>query len=312
MTAGDALLRFLAAEISEPVEGVDSLVHAVRSRLGDGVAAILFYGSCLRTGDYQDKVLDFYVLVDRYRKAYDQAWLAAANRILPPNVFYAEADGPSVRLRVKYAVLSVGHFGRLCAPRTFNSSVWVRFAQPTRLIYARDEAVEDRVVNALAMAATTSAQSVLGLIGEPVTSERLWCALFRESYRVEFRAEGARRVRDIYGEMEERYQKITPLVLERLGYEPMDGERFRPRHGRGPSAGRQRLAWFLRASQGKTLSVLRLMKASFTFDGGIDYLAWKIQRHSDVDITITRWQRRHPLIAGLVLFVRLRLKGAFR
>ena len=32
--------------------------------------------------------------------------------------------------------------------------------------------------------------------------------------------------------------------------------------------------------------------------GGIDYLAWKINRHAGTAITITPWQRRHPILAG--------------
>lgn len=71
------------------------------------------------------------------------------------------------------------------------------------------------------------------------------------------------------------------------------------------------LQWGLRRVQGKFLSVARLIKASFTFDGGIDYLAWKISRHSGVKIELTPWQRRHPLLAGIVLFWRLRRRGAF-
>ncbi|RME68859.1 MAG: hypothetical protein D6782_00610 [Alphaproteobacteria bacterium] len=78
------------------------------------------------------------------------------------------------------------------------------------------------------------------------------------------------------------------------------------------SARRQRWAWRLRALQGRGLHLARLVKAAFTFDGGIDYLAWKIARHSGVAVAIKPWHRRHPLLAGLWLFAYLRLKGAFR
>ncbi|RMF10667.1 MAG: hypothetical protein D6763_05150 [Alphaproteobacteria bacterium] len=312
MTADDRLEQFIAHEIATPVPGIDALIDHIRGRFGDSVAAILFYGSCLRTGDFENKILDFYVLVDSYRAAYGSGWLALANRVVPPNVFYGETDGPSFRLRAKYAVLSVSHFHRLCGCRTFNSSVWVRFAQPTRLVYGRDPQAQSAVVRALASAVTTSLRSVVGLVGEPVTAERLWRELFRESYRVEFRAEGGTRARDIYNAARDRYEAITPLALSCVGYEPAGDGRFQARTGQAANPRWQRIAWFLRTWQGKTLSVLRLVKATFTFDGGIDYLAWKIQRHSGVEITITPWQRRHPLLAGLVLFVQLRLKGAFR
>lgn len=303
MTARGALEDYIRRELLTPVSGLDPLIAEVRARLGGGVAAVLFYGSCLRTGDYQDKVLDFYVLVDSYRAAYDRCWLAVANRLLPPNVFYAEADGEAFRLRVKYAVLSTTHFHVLSGEETFNSSVWVRFAQPCRLIYARDGQAEAAAVRAVARAVTTSVGSLTGLLGAPLEAERVWCELFRESYRVEIRAEGGGRPRDIFDAACDRYEEITPLALSTLREEAGQKQA-------GSKA--QRIAWWFRMVQGKLLSVLRLLKAAFTFDGGIDYLAWKIRRHSGVEVTISPWQRRHPVIAGLVLFVQLRLKGAFR
>ena len=46
------------------------------------------------------------------------------------------------------------------------------------------------------------------------------------------------------------------------------------------------------------LSVARLAKASATFAGGVDYIAWKINRHAGTDIQIKPWQRRWPLARG--------------
>ena len=70
--------------------------------------------------------------------------------------------------------------------------------------------------------------------------------------------------------------------------------------------------WTLRRFIGKSLSILRLIKAAFTFQGGADYIAWKIKRHSGVDIHVTDWQRRHPLLAGIVLLPKLLSKGAIK
>jgi hypothetical protein len=55
----------------------------------------------------------------------------------------------------------------------------------------------------------------------------------------------------------------------------------------------------VRRLQGKALSVLRLLKASFTFDGGLPYLAWKIERHSGVRIEITPFMRRFPRLGAI-------------
>jgi hypothetical protein len=60
------------------------------------------------------------------------------------------------------------------------------------------------------------------------------------------------------------------------------------------------------------LSVLRLAKASLTFAGGAEYIAWKINRHAGTSIELKPWQRRHPLLAGLSLLPRLLRSGAVR
>jgi len=64
---------------------------------------------------------------------------------------------------------------------------------------------------------------------------------------------------------------------------------------------REKWAWRLRLVQGKGLSVLRLMKASFTFQGGVDYALWKIERHRGLRLEVSPFFRRHPLLALLFL-----------
>ena len=49
-----------------------------------------------------------------------------------------------------------------------------------------------------------------------------------------------------------------------------------------------------------------------TYAGGIDYLAWKINRHAGTKIEIKPWQRRWPLVAALTLVPRLVKSGAIR
>src|SRR5690606_32599634 len=62
------LHRLIATELQRAVApGARAATDDIVRRLGKSVAAVLFYGSCLRTGDFEDKILDFYVLVDSYR-----------------------------------------------------------------------------------------------------------------------------------------------------------------------------------------------------------------------------------------------------
>ena len=70
--------------------------------------------------------------------------------------------------------------------------------------------------------------------------------------------------------------------------------------------------WAQLKRRGKWVSVLRLAKASLTFADGIDYLAWKINRHAGTKIVIKPWQRRHPIVAAFILVPRLLRQGAVR
>jgi hypothetical protein len=77
-----------------------------------------------------------------------------------------------------------------------------------------------------------------------------------------------------------------------------------------PEAMRKR--WRAMQRKGKLLTIVRLAKASGTYAGGIDYLAWKINRHSGAGIEIKPWQRRWPLVAALTLLPKLFRRGAIR
>ena len=72
------------------------------------------------------------------------------------------------------------------------------------------------------------------------------------------------------------------------------------------------MEWMVRSWQGKLLSVLRLLKGTLTFRGGLDYILWKIERHSGVKIEVPPRLRRWPLLATCVIFWRLYRQGAYR
>ena len=71
-------------------------------------------------------------------------------------------------------------------------------------------------------------------------------------------------------------------------------------------------AWRRFQRRTRRIQVLRLAKASATFAGGVDYIAWKINRHAGTQIRIKPWQRRWPLLAAITLLPRLLKSGAVR
>ncbi len=311
-----AIDALIAAELAQPVsDGVAAAAAEVRRRHGDAVAAILFYGSCLRDGD-DGRVIDFYLFVERYREIYDGIGWSMLNAVLPPNVYYLSLPHGGRTLRAKCAVISVPELVRGTSRRAFQSALWGRFCQPCALVYARDGDVEGRVKAALAQAVETMCTEVVALLPASFSAGELWTRAFRESYRTEIRAERANRSADLYAAFAERYDRLTMAMLAggRLpGCTARPGSPTRIDHD--PSARsrrRTRVKWRLRRIVGKTVHVLRLVKAAFTFQGGLDYALWKIESHSGVSATATPWQRRHPLLAAPVLAWRLYRRGAFR
>jgi hypothetical protein len=313
----DKLRQLIEEEVSRPVSGAAmQLVDAIRARHRNGIAAVIFYGSCLRQPDTKldAVVFDFYLLIDEYRRFYDRSWPTLANYMMPPNVFQisvAAADGR--RLQGKYAVVSLAHFCDLVTPRTFHSYFWARFAQPTRLVYARDERIKAIVTDALAQSVATLAGRAAGLMGVKFSPADLWKEAFRQTYAAELRAEQAERGERIYLVDAARYDALTEPALMAAGLQPQrcaDGRVTLPNADALRSSARR--SWAVRRMQGKLLSIFRLTKGIFTFDGGLEYILWKIERHSGVSTPLTDWQRRHPLLAAPGLAWRLYRRGAFR
>jgi len=285
----ESLRDLVEAELSQPVDPrVAEMAAAIASKHGEASRAVLFYGSCLRQKQLDGLMLDFYLIVSDYRAAYGKRWLAAANRLVPPNVFPIQHGG----LAAKYAVLSEADFHRLNGPETRNVSVWARFAQPSRLVWYKDEAAKRRAFDAVSRAAPTLLAAAGKITGEAPLD--WWRRAFALTYSAELRAERAGRSGSVVDADIERYRRFSDPAIEAIPADARGGQ------------------WLLRRIEGKTLSVLRLAKASATYAGGAEYIAWKINRHAGTDIELKPWQKRHPLLAAISLLPRLLKSGAIR
>jgi hypothetical protein len=286
-----ALRELVADELAQPVDPrVMAMAEAIAAKHDGTSRAVLFYGSCLRQQQLEGLMLDFYLIVSDYRRAYDKGWLATANRLIPPNVFYFEHD----ELRAKYAVLSEADFARFCSAGAPDLSVIARFSQPSRLVWVADYGARLRVEGAIA-----SAPAVLAAITEPMLAQAddpldLWRRAFELTYATELRAERKERPGSIVERDAGFYRRLTKALPD-LKHSP-DGERNWKRYRR----------------RGKRAQIMRLSKSSFTFAGGADYIAWKINRHAGTDIQLKPWQRRWPLLAAISLLPRLLRTGAVR
>ena len=287
-------LDVVRAECLRPVpDGIKALAAAAIARHGGEANAlgVLYYGSCLRDGVVEGRLADLYLIVRGYKAAHGDGWAARWNRRLPPNVYYVETEHAGVRLRAKYATLSLRQLSTRTRPSAFHPYFWARFSQPMGLAWVKDARTERHITYALAYAAVTAMRLTLPLYDRrPRTAERFWRRVFYETYRTELRVEPVDRAFRFYSAQPARYDALWAW-----------GRYLVPHEGRRRAERR----WLWRGVYGKLLSVLRLIKAGLTFIDGPDYLVDKIARHTGKRLTLTPWQRRHPLIAAWPILVRL-------
>jgi hypothetical protein len=285
MTA--ALQSILASRLKEAApDAVTAMADHVRG-MHQGVSAVLAYGSALRDSQPADTLIDLYLLTETFAGVSSNPLSRLGCRLVPPNVYYAEMAYQGQTYRAKYAALPLSQLEAKARSTVSNPYFWARFAQPMRLVWCKDKVAEKQLMDTIAMACATAYANA----GQSNSPSQQWAGLFRETYRTEFRPESADRANAIVQTDLKYYESLSAALKHITIIVPN---------------------WPLRRLAGKALSILRLVKASFTFQGGADYIAWKIKRHSGVEIRVTDFQRRHPLIAGLLLLPQLLRKGAIR
>lgn len=280
-----ALAERIAARLAVPV---DPAVANFARALGDaaGARAVLFYGSNLRTGSLEG-VLDFYILLPGDRES--AIW---------PTVSYHERAHEGETLRAKVATMRLATFAKAAGGALTDTTIWARFVQPSALIWAEDDAARADVIVAIASAAKTAARLAAALGPASGSAEDYWRALFRATYQAEFRVEKQGRENDILSVNADHFAGLLPLALEAAGIDPgLEGTTLTPRL---PAAECTRiLAWWKRRRRlGKPLNLLRLVKASTTFEGAARYAAWKIERHTGMPVKLTPFRERYPLLAA--------------
>ena len=206
--------------------------------------------------------------------------------------------------------MTLAHFEH-ALEHDFNTYFWARFAQPSVPIMVRNAAVAARLDGLTARAALRLLSRALPMLPSRFTVEQAWEAAFRLTYGCELRAEDQGRAREIVlqyqDSLHDSFARATVTLALRQGE---DGLWHNPSTAGARRA--TRVAWALRRVLGKLLSCARLFKAAFTFTDALDYILWKIERHSGVRVEASARQRRHPLIFSWGLLWKVYRRGGFR
>jgi hypothetical protein len=218
-----------------------------------------------------------------------------------------------VALRAKYALISMAQFEERVAGNSLDTTLWARFCQPCRCAWERSSTDAARVAIAVGTAVVTAARWAAALGPEVARPAEFWTALFARTYASELRVEGGQRAGSIVVADEQRYARLLPEAWQTAGlaFESRADGSLQPALSPADRV-RQQRRWRWRQRLGKPLNAIRLLKAAFTFDGAMDYVAWKIERHTGTRIEVRPWQRRFPLLAAPGLYFRLRRRGILR
>jgi hypothetical protein len=287
-----ALARFVGEGLAAPVPDE---ARAFAERLAKPpAAAVLFYGSALRTGDLEG-VLDFYVLTDRPHR---RGLRGLVERRLWPEVSYHEASFGGREVRAKVATMTIETFLEAARGERLDTTIWARFVQPCALAWSRDPQAAETAAEAVAQAAITATRFAAALGPPSGPARAYWKVLFRQTYAAEFRVETPGREDQVLAFHPGRYEALLPLGWRAggLAFSEEDGVLW-PRLGDAELAGLRR-AWRARRRMGKPLNVARLVKAAFTFEGASRYAAWKLERHTGFKAPLTPWRERHPILAA--------------
>lgn len=305
LSASTALSERIESTLAAPV---DPAVTRFAADLAQdaGAAAVLFYGSNLRTASL-DGVLDFYLLMPGPQR--ERIW---------PRVSYHEREYDGQDLRAKVAAMSLSTFAEAAGGDRRDTTIWARFVQPCALVWRSDDTVRQDVIQAVAAAACTAARLAAALGPDSGTAEDYWRALFQATYKAELRVEKPGREDSILSVNRNHFDGLLPLALaaQDIPYDraPYDRAPYdRDPYDRAPcdrdsarltphlaAAERQKILrwWAARRRLGKPLNLLRLVKATTTFEGAARYGAWKLERHANIAIDVTPWREKHPLLAA--------------
>jgi len=307
------LTQIIATEVAkETFPSALAMADHLKQHHGDVVEAIILYGSCLRQRMDNELLMDFYVIASGYRKIHKNNLSALMNWLLPPNVYYHEIPFENRIVRAKVAIISLNQFIGGNTPKSFSPLFWARFSQPTAILYVRNNSIRRRIISSFATAVTTLLNKTKPLLRNQSSWREYWVRAFTETYRSELRPENPDRPASLVDATFSRYKRVAEaaLISDTSVLTEPDGNLTisvseTTRHI-------SLVAWTFRRAQGKVLNFLRLIKAGFTFSGGLDYLAWKIERHSGVKVTITDAQRANPIWSGLRLYLKTKKRGAFQ
>jgi hypothetical protein len=312
MGASEDLRAAVAARSNAAASAPEALVaaRAVKALGGDAVAAVLFFGSRqTQAGPDPHSAWDFFVVTRGYAPFYralrragashrPAGLLAALNCLLTPSqISLALPGGEGAALRAKCAVVSLADLRRETSEHRRDHFILGRLFQPVIILQA-DESERGPLLDVLVDACRVTESWVRPWLPERFTVDEYCRTLLRVSYGAEIRPEPvAARLGTLWAAQRDRMlpvYSVLPRDLAREGalLEPAPGTFALARAC--PAGERRRLAAYFAWS--RVRATARWAKHVVTFEGWLDYILRKAERHTGQRIALTARERRLPLV----------------
>jgi hypothetical protein len=281
-------------------EEMEPFLEYFRKIFGNNLLAVIFFGSCLsEETKTQTSFKDFFILVNSYRKASPSLLAAIGHKILPPDLYHLEIpmdDGK--KAECKYYLISAEDFIKSSGHAAKDLYVMGRMSKRVALVYSRDEAATELIIECLASAAVQIANYASSLIQEPVGLEEFIQIILDLSYCAERRIEaGELKAQALYGIISRILVDEKILVQENHG-KFLPGENAPEKH---------HIEKFLDISRAR--AKMRWPKMILTVDNWLDQLLAKFERTYNIKIEIPPWERKIVLITGWRHYFKAKREG---
>jgi hypothetical protein len=279
------------------------------ARLGGGaVAGIVFFGSRRSGAARADSwsAHDFFVIVRAYLPFYEALHargvihrgprlMALVSRVLPPSQvsLRLEEDEP---FHAKCSVIDLRSFRRETSFRRRDHFCIGRLFQPSEVVYAASKEIAEDLLDALVSAHTETYSWVRPWLAPRFDAPGYCLTLLRVSLGQEIRPEPEGRAQALFAAQEAELVPAYALLLRDLvaaGELSPGPEGFALVRPVGFAERLRLRAYFWRSLVRATV---RWAKHIVTFEGWLDYIVRKVQRHEGTALELSPRERRLPLL----------------
>jgi hypothetical protein len=322
--AGAALREAVAARALSPEKDRDlrEMAERLAAAAGETLDGLVFFGS-RRTGAASAdawSAYDVFVLVGSYRPFYEAmeraglsgkapGLLSLLSRWLPPTQYSIRVEGSPVH--IKATVIRTDTFHRETSPRRRDHFCIGRLFQPARILHARDEASRSAFVEDLVSAHEATWQWSRPWLPASFDADAYGGNALAVSMSWEVRPEPPGRAAALWEAQREEQIPVFEALLEELAGR---GEVV-PAGPKGvwgaarPVTGGETLLLKLYFRRSIARSTMRWLKHVLSFEGWLDYILRKANRHGGELVELSERERRWPLIylwPRLVRYLRAR------